>query len=70
MKLEQIEVIIDTNGKIRLQTSGFSGDECLAATQKLEELLGNQLVQRERTSETYDGIHGKTSERQKIFGAK
>lgn len=69
MKLEQIEVIIDTNGKIRLQTSGFSGDECLSATREIEELLGSQILQRERSSESYDQNCGKTVEKLKIQSA-
>ena len=54
MKLEQIEVIIEANGKVRLETSGFSGDECLAATREVEALLGDQVLQRERTAESFD----------------
>ena len=69
MKLEQIEVIIDTNGKVKLRTSGFSGDESLAATEELENLLGNQLLQRERTAESYEQTAGKTAEKLKIPGA-
>lgn len=66
MNLEQIEVIIGTDGKIRLETSGFSGDNCLAATEEIEKLLGNQILQRERTAEAYDQISGKTAEKVKI----
>lgn len=69
MKLEQIEVIIDANGKVKLQTSGYSGDDCLAATRELEALLGSQVLQRERTAESYDHAGGKTAEKLKIRGA-
>ena len=69
MKLEQIEVIIDPNGKVKLQTSGYYGDECLAATEELEALLGNQILQRERTAESYEHTTRKTSEKLKIRGA-
>ena len=69
MKLEQIEVIIDTDGKVKLQTSGYSGDECLAATEELEALLGNQVLQRERTAESYEYTAGKTAEKLKIHGS-
>lgn len=54
MKIEQIEIIIGTDGKIHLQSSGFSGDTCLEATEELEALLGDQIVSRERTAGTYD----------------
>lgn len=66
MKLEQIEVIIEPNGKIRLQTSGFSGDECLAATDEIETLLGGQIIERERTAENFEQTHGKTAEKIRI----
>ena len=66
MKLEQIEVIIGPDGKIRLETSGISGDECLTATKEIETLLGNQILQRERTSESYDQLSVKTAEKVKI----
>lgn len=69
MKLEQIEVIIDTNGKVKLQTSGYSGDECLAATEELEALLGNQILQRERTAESFERTTGKSAEKLKIHGS-
>ena len=66
MKIEQIEVTIGKDGKVRLQTSGFSGDVCLEATQELEALLGNVVIQRERTAETYDLTAGKTAEKVNI----
>ena len=56
MNIEQIEVTIGTDGKIRLQTSGFSGDACLEATEAVEALLGDQVISRERTAETYDTV--------------
>ena len=54
MKIEQIEVTIGSDGKIRLQTSGFSGEACLDATEDIEALLGGQVISRERTAETYE----------------
>ena len=54
MKIEEIEVTISADGKVHLHTFGFSGDACLDATEEIEKLLGNQVLQRERTSETYD----------------
>ena len=54
MKIEQIEVTIGADGKVRMQTSGFSGDACLEATKDIEAVLGNQVICRERTAETYE----------------
>ena len=61
MKVEEIEVIIGKDGKVRLQTSGFSGDSCLEATEALEALLGNGVIQRERTAEAWDKTPVQTS---------
>ena len=66
MKIEQIEVTIGTDGKVRLQTSGFSGDACLSATEEIEALLGNKIVMRERTAETYDSAAIRTAEKVNI----
>lgn len=66
MNLEQIEVFIDANGKVHLQTSGFTGDDCLKATQELEALLGNQILERERTAETYNTARVNSAEKLKI----
>ena len=51
MKLEEIEVIIEKDGKVRLSTSGFSGGDCLEATEALENLLGAEVISRETRSE-------------------
>lgn len=61
MKVEEIEIIIGADGKVRLQTSGFSGDSCLEATEELEALLGNGVIQRERTAEAWDKTSVRTS---------
>lgn len=66
MKIEEIEVTIGADGKIRFHTSGFSGDSCLEATSEIEKLLGNHLLQRERTAESYDTTAGNTAESIKI----
>ena len=66
MNIEQIEVTIGTDGKIRLQTSGFTGDACLDATAEIEALLGNQVVRRERTAETYDPLPVRNAEKVNI----
>ena len=66
MKVEQIEVTIGPNGKVRLETSGFAGDECLAATKDLEQLLGAKEPARELKAEYYDRAEGKTAEKVRV----
>ena len=66
MNIEQIEVTIGTDGKVRLQTSGFTGDACLEATEAAEALLGDQVISRERTAETYEQAPIRSAEKVKI----
>jgi len=66
MNIEEIEITIRADGKIQLHTSGFSGDACLEATEEIEKLLGNQILQRERTGETYSTNSLKSAEKIKI----
>lgn len=66
MDIEQIEVIIGFDGKVQLQASGFSGDACLASTEELELLLGNNIVKRERTEPVYEQNLSKSVEKIKI----
>lgn len=66
MEIEQIELVIGTDGKIRLETSGFNGDVCLKATEDLESLLGSNVVSREMTADFFSTHTGKTSEKVRI----
>tara|TARA_Y100001951_G_C11231617_1_gene234964 strand:- start:245 stop:430 length:186 start_codon:yes stop_codon:yes gene_type:complete len=48
--MKTIDVIIDTDGNIEVQTSGFAGAECKKATAELERQLG-KVTHDEVTSE-------------------
>ncbi len=63
MKIEEIEITISADGKLRLHSFGFTGDTCLEATKDLEVLLGNKIISRERTGETWDKPSTKTAEK-------
>lgn len=67
MKLEEIEILIGKDGKAEIHTSGFSGNECLNATESIEAILGNQLVSREMrpdVAEATERVY--VSEKQKV----
>ena len=52
MNQQIIEVIVTTDGKVTVQTKGFSGSACKAASESLEKALG--LKQTEKlTAEFY-----------------
>lgn len=40
MPQQTVEVEIDMDGKVTIQTAGFSGASCLQATKALESVLG------------------------------
>ena len=66
MNLEQIEVTIGTDGKVKLHASGFSGEACLEATEALEALLGGKVTEREATAEAYDTLRVKNPARTQV----
>ncbi len=51
--MEKINITIGTDGAVDLQLAGFEGGKCLDATKILETLLGNEIVERNLTSEYY-----------------
>ena len=51
--MPQIKITIATNGDTTVETKGFKGKSCLAATKKLEEALGTS-VSRTPTKEMFE----------------
>ncbi|MEA1923433.1 MAG: DUF2997 domain-containing protein [Pseudomonadota bacterium] len=51
--MEKINISISTDGAVELQLAGFEGGKCLDVTKTLETLLGNEIVERNLTSEYY-----------------
>ena len=54
MDLQEIDVFIDKDGKVRIEVRGVKGKACLDITQALEAALGGQVEQREMTPEADD----------------
>lgn len=48
-RIEEIQVVVDPDGKVTIKVTGMEGDTCLKATEALEALLGD-VEQRERTT--------------------
>jgi hypothetical protein len=55
MDVEEIQVFIDEDGKVRLEVRGIKGQSCLELTEELEQLLGGEIEEREMTPESYEG---------------
>jgi len=51
--MEKITVIIEADGQVRVETKGFKGQGCLAASKFLEETLGKTL-EIKKTGEYYE----------------
>ena len=51
--MEKINITIGIDGSVDLQLAGFEGGKCLDVTKILETLLGNEIVERNLTSEYY-----------------
>ena len=56
MEFQEIEVLIDQDGKVYIQVRGVKGTACLDITRELEEALGGQIELREMTPEALEKI--------------
>ncbi|MCI0458271.1 MAG: DUF2997 domain-containing protein [Gemmataceae bacterium] len=54
MELQEIEVVIDKNGQVRVEVRGAKGMSCLDLTAALEAALGGQVQDRQMTPEAYE----------------
>ena len=48
----QLEIAIDPDGNVRIETHGLQGEDCLAETASLEKQLG-EVGERTKTAEYY-----------------
>ena len=68
MELEEIDVIIEQDGQVRIQVRGAKGGQCRELTKQLEEALGGQIVTREVTPEASEVRQEQAPERQWLGG--
>jgi Protein of unknown function (DUF2997) len=54
MDLEEIEIIIDKEGHVRIEVRGVQGTACLDLTRDLEAALGGEVELREMRPEAYE----------------
>lgn len=52
----QIRIVVERNGKVRLEVEGVAGTECLSVTAPLEKEMGEVCVRR-RTEDFYKSRH-------------
>jgi hypothetical protein len=54
MELQEIDVIIDKEGQVRIEVRGAKGMSCLDLTKGLEAALGGQVEDRQMTPESQE----------------
>jgi hypothetical protein len=55
MEVQEVTVLIDPFGKVRLEVRGVKGEGCRAITEGIEERLGGEVLERVRTPEADEG---------------
>ncbi|MBN2002913.1 MAG: DUF2997 domain-containing protein [Anaerolineae bacterium] len=68
MELQEIEVFIEKDGKVRIEVHGVQGMSCLELTKALEAALGGQVESREMTHEAH--TVGESEQDQEWAGAQ
>ena len=54
MEMQEITVVIDKDGQVRVEVRGVKGASCLDVTKGLEEALGGQVEDRQMTPEAQE----------------
>ena len=54
MNIQEIEVTIENDGKVKVHVQGVKGSSCIGITEALEKALGGIIESREETPEYYE----------------
>jgi hypothetical protein len=54
MEMQEIDVIIEKDGQVRIEVRGVKGTSCLDLTRGLEAALGGQVEDRQMTPESQE----------------
>jgi hypothetical protein len=61
MRKQDIEIVIAPDGKVSFTVKGVKGPDCLSETKFLEDALGGEVLDRQKTSEYYEQSEGYAS---------
>ena len=61
MHKQDIEIVINAKGEVTFEVKGVKGGNCLAETKFLEQALGGDVVDQQKTAEFYEGSEGYVS---------
>ena len=65
MELQEIDVFIEKNGRVRVEVRGVKGMSCLDMTKDLEDALGGEVEEREMHHEAYEITQETVQEQQR-----
>ena len=68
MDVQEIEVIIEKNGQVRVEVRGVKGPACLDLTRSVEQALGGEVLDRQMTPEALE-VQQTESQHQHLGGA-
>jgi hypothetical protein len=54
MRKQDIEIVIAPDGKVSFTIKGVKGPDCLSETKFLEDALGGEVLDRQKTGEYYE----------------
>jgi hypothetical protein len=68
MELQEVEVIIEKDGRVRVEVRGVKGLSCLDVTRALEAALGGQVPDRQLTPEAHEAAQEQIGWQQQQWG--
>lgn len=61
MRKQDIEIVINPKGEVTFEVKGVKGGNCLTETKFLEQALGGDVIDQQRTAEFYETSEGYVS---------
>lgn len=61
MHKQDIEIVINAKGEVTFQVKGMKGGSCLSETKFLEQALGGEVLDQQKTAEFYEASEGYVS---------
>ena len=68
MEMQEIEVVIDKDGTVKVEVRGVKGTSCLDLTRDLEAALGGQVEDRQMTAEAQETVGEQVAQQQRLKG--
>ena len=61
MRKQDIEIVINAKGEVTFEVKGVKGGSCLDETKFLEQALGGDVIDQQKTAEFYEASEGYVS---------